>query len=173
MKIVVLENRPLIMRKVLEFFLQKESITEIFMAFYMETQDDAPPQYHYEQINTMFNELHTLYQKEATWKVVTRETLAIELNQYCKETLFIFDVILNSRWTGHMSTWPNIVYAMNCDHKIWFYTTGPESIVQFINTTFKGKNIPVLNFDVEQQQLYLDFEFINQKVLHEETEHRE
>lgn len=168
MKIVILENRPLVMQKVLEFFLAEEKVSEIIIAFYMESKEEAPPQEYYEATNEMFDKLRISYRKNITCNDVIRKDFGEFLDQYYtdEDAVIIFDAILNRKWTGHMSTWPNIVYAMTKENKTWLYTTGPESILRFINSTFPGKNIPVQRFDVEEQQLYLDFDYIEKKILH-------
>lgn len=91
------------------------------------------------------------------------------------ELVFFFDLILETYENRRFEEWVNVIYAKKKleeenagKGRIWFYTTGPASLIEKINMSFPDRNIPVEKFKTLEQQTILDYEYVRKHVAGQE-----
>lgn len=148
MKLAILEDRPWIMKKMIEK-LKKDynGLDEIKIIYY-----ESSNMYNEEIIQTYKNE------KIEVCKV-NKSNFEDELNELYgdKDRIFFFDLVLNDD-ASYFEDRINVIYAekKKGDKRIWFYTTSGTFAVTKIEKMFSEQCIPVIDYDLNENALLLD-----------------
>ena len=166
MNIAILEDKPLVMM---------DSIKEL------ETMGIHTTQLIYYTGDTFSEEYKLRVQQKCEeqnieFLQVNKENFDEEMDHLYEgsELTFFFDLILEAYENRRFEEWVNVIYAKKKwdknggNRRIWFYTTGPASLIEKINMFFPDRNIPVEKFKTLEQQTILDYEYVRKHVAGQE-----
>lgn len=165
MKITVLEDRPWVMEHNIRMMQEKGAVVDQLVWF--REQPESEPDKEKDKVDKLCGEL------KLKQVLVNNANFNEELDKlYCeKDRIFLFDMDLAGDYSRHFEDRINAIYAKNkkreenSQGRIWFYTSGPASAVEQIKINFPDRNVPVVNFDPVDQQLYFDEKYIEKDIL--------
>jgi hypothetical protein len=169
MKIVILEDRPLVMMKSIKQMKEMGIDTEriIFFDAEKENHENERAAEYRKTLETRCKEM------DIQLSIVNNCDFETTLDELYKDPdiIFFFDMDLVGDYSQHFVERINVIYALKKkeqeknEGRIWFYTTGPRSAIEQINDNFSNRNIPVKEYDTQNDLTILDFDFIKDHIL--------
>ena len=151
MKLVVLENRPWVIRDMVKKVKECEA-DEVLVLYYRDgTRNDE----RIEQIKAEYEE------EQVRWEEIDALCFNKKMDELFedKQRVFLFDLELNDK-AEYFEERINVQYATNRfeqgDKRIWFYTTSSDYDIDKINKEFENHNISVLDYLSNEDKIVFD-----------------
>lgn len=155
-KLAILEDRPWIMRKMLEPLRNQYMLNELIIIYY-----DGPKAHSNENANDILEEYATKGVKVCRVNNLNFEKTLNDLFGD-EERIFFFNLVLTNDNASYFEDRINVVYAKKKKEykRIWFYTTADRKSIHKVKKEFGEQFIPVSDYISGEEVLLLDIESV-------------